>query len=39
MRFPVVLETAPQDTCYLALTEEPSDDALTRRQLWLGDTR
>ena len=32
----LVLETAPQDTCWLALTAVIDDDARARRDAWLG---
>ncbi len=34
--FPVTLEEAPADTCYLTLAEDADDDALARRREWLG---
>jgi len=36
LEFQIVLEEAPEDTCALALEDEPSSAALERRDLWLG---
>ena len=32
----VVLQPAPQDTCYLALESDPDNEVLERRRQWLG---
>ena len=36
MSFSVALETAPLDTCWLALAEDASPEVRARRDAWLG---
>jgi predicted metalloprotease with PDZ domain len=38
LRFPVTVQTPPEDTCYLTLGENPSQAVMARRKAWLTGT-
>ena len=38
MEFSVELDTAPADTCWLALADNPDPETRSRRSAWLGET-
>lgn len=38
LRFPVTVQTPPEDTCYLTLAENPSQAVMARRKAWLTGT-